>query len=73
MWYKTQILPFPNYFYDDQFITDITVASGLHIDYVKSFCTEERRVDYNMANPEARISKSLTENPYACIKEHATL
>ena len=67
VWCKTQILPFPNYFYDDQFITDITVASGLHIDYVESFCTEERRIDYNTASPEARISKTVTKNPYARI------
>ena len=45
MWSKTQILPFPNYFYDDQFITDTTIASGLHIDYVENFCTEERRLN----------------------------
>ena len=65
VWCKTQILPFPNYYYDDQFITDITIASGLHIDYVENFCTEERRIYCNMANPEARISKTITENPYA--------
>ena len=65
VWSKTQILPFPNYFYDDQFITDITIASGLHIDHVENFCTEERRIDCNMANPEARISKTVTDNPYA--------
>ena len=65
VWCKTQILPFPNYFYDDQFITDSTVASGLHIDYVENFCTEERRMYCNTANPEARISKTITENPYA--------
>ena len=65
VWCKTQILPFPNYYYNDQFITDITVASGLHIDYVENFCTEERRIYCNTANPEARISKTATENPYA--------
>ena len=65
VWCKTQILPFLNYFYDDQFTTDITVASGLHIDYMENFCTEERRIDYNTTNSEARISKTVTENPYA--------
>ena len=65
VWSKTQILPFPNYYYDDQFITDTTIASGLHIDYVENFCTEERRMFCNMANPEAKISKTITENPYA--------
>ena len=65
VWSITQILPFPNYFYDDHFITDITVASGLHIDYVENFCTEERRIKCNITNPEARISKTVTENPYA--------
>ena len=65
IWSKTQILPFPNYFYDDQFIIDTTIASGLHIDHVENFCTEERRMDYNMANPEVKISKTITENPYA--------
>ena len=65
VWSKTQILPFPNYYYDDQFMTDVTVAAGLHIDYVENFCTEERRIAYNSTNPETRISKTITENPYA--------
>ena len=65
VWCKTQILPFPNYFYDDSYITDITEASGLHIDHVENFCTEERRIAFNNANPKARISKQITQNPYA--------
>ena len=65
IWSKTQILSFPNYFYDDQFITDITAASGLLIDYVENFCTEERRVAFNTMNPDAKISKTITKNPYA--------
>jgi len=66
VWSKTQILPFLNYYYnDDQFMTDVTMAAGLHIDYVENFCTEERRIVYNNANPEAKISKTITENPYA--------
>ena len=65
VWSKTQILSFPNYFYDDQFITDVTAASGLHIDYVENFCTEERRVAFNTMNTEAKISKTITNNPYA--------
>ena len=65
VWSKTQILPFPNYFYNDQFITDITTFAGLHIDYVENFCTEERRIACNIANPEAKISTTITENPYA--------
>ena len=64
VWSKTQILPFPNYFYNDQYITDITTVSGLQIDYVENFCTEERRVAFNATNPEARIGKTITENPY---------
>ena len=65
VWCKTQILPFPNYFYDDQFITDSTVASGLHIDYVENFCTEGRRMEYNIINPVARINSTVTKHPYA--------
>ena len=65
VWSKIQILSFPNYFYDDQFITNITAASGLHIDHVENFCTEERRVAFNTMNPETKISKTITKNPYA--------
>ena len=67
VWCKTQILPFPNYYFDDKFITDVTLASGLLIDYVENFCTEERRIAYNGANPdsEAKVGKTITENPYA--------
>ena len=65
VWSKTQILPFPNYFYTDQYITDITITSGLRVDYVENFFTEERRVAFNATNPEARIGKTITENPFA--------
>ena len=37
VWSKTQILPFPNYFYDDQFMIDATKAAGLHIDCMENF------------------------------------
>ena len=65
VWSKTQILPFPNYFYDDQYINDITTASGLQVDYVENFCTEERRMAFNGMNPEMGISETITKNPYA--------
>ena len=65
VWCKTPILPFPNYFYDDQYITDITIASGLQIDYVENFCTEEKRMAFNTTNGEVKISNTITENPHA--------
>ena len=67
VWCKTQILPFPNYYYDDKFITDTTEASGLLINYVENFCTEERRIAHNCTNPDSKstVSKTITENPYA--------
>ena len=65
VWCKTQILSFPNYYYDDQYITDTIIASGLHIDYVENFCTEERRMEFNAKNPVEKISTIIVENPYA--------
>lgn len=52
-----------NYFYDDKYFQDQTKASGLCIDQIENYFTEERRVAYNSTHPHSEIEKELIEHP----------
>ena len=60
---KTYISTFPDYYYDDQFLVDQTLAAGLHIDKIENIFTEERRIMHNILNPEAPFHKDIINNP----------
>jgi len=64
VWNKSQIIIFPNYYYDDQFLKTCTVESGLKIGNVETFFTEERRVAYNNTF-SATFDKTVTAFPRA--------
>ena len=63
IWSKTQIMTFPDYFYDDDFLMQQIKAAGLDIDNIESYYTEERRVAYNNTNPEIKLGKATTKTP----------
>jgi len=67
VWNKTQIITFPNYYYDDQLLTDYTVGSGLKVDSLEMYFTEERRLAYNKALLNAKLDQTVTAYPRALI------
>ena len=62
VWIKNQSMVFPDYYYDEQFLHNQIGASGLHIDCIESYCTEERRVLYNSSNVKAVLDKTFTDD-----------
>ena len=64
IWFKIPTMVTTNYFYDDKYFQDQTKASGLCIDRIEKYYTEERRVAYNRTNPHNEIdNKESTEHP----------
>jgi len=63
VWFKARSLTFPDYFYDEQYLVDQTIASGLHLDKVENYCKEEVRLAHNRKHPDPVASKSCVENP----------
>ena len=61
---KTYITLFPDFFYDDQFLVDQTVAAGLQIARIENSFTEERRIEHNTLNPAATFSKDVVDHPF---------
>lgn len=55
---------FPDFYYDDQFLMDQTIAAGLRIDQIENVFTEERRLEHNRLNPQAAFKKEVTECPH---------
>ena len=62
VWFKTERMTFPNYFYNEKYLTDQIVAAGLVIDKVENPYTEERRVAYNLENPKKQLDKTIIEH-----------
>ena len=67
VWIKFQCLTFPDYFYDEQYLIDQIVASGLHIEKEENYATEEVRVAHNKKYPDFAIARSAIEYPIACM------
>ena len=63
VWFKARSLTFPDYFYDEKYLAEQTVASGLHLEKIENYCTEEIRLAHNRKHPDALASKSRVENP----------
>ena len=61
IWSRSQIIAFPNCFYHNEFFQQQIKSSGLKIDYVERYYTEERRVAYNNTNPEIELDDMLTD------------
>ena len=60
---RTQVMTFANYFYHDEFLQQQIKSSGLKINNVESYYTEDRRITYNNTNPEFELDKMLTDTP----------
>ena len=69
VFFKTLFMTFSDYYYSDQFLVDQTIAAGLHIDKVENIYTEERRIMYNIQNPEIAFSKDIVDHPF-CLLYH---
>ena len=67
--FKTCIMVFTNFYYNDQFLVDQTTEAGLHIDKIEIVHTEERRTIHNIQNPEATFSKDVVDHPF-CLLYH---
>ena len=63
MWFKTERMTFPNYFYSDKYLTNQIAAGGFYIDKIENPYTEEKRVMYNLANPRQQLSKTIVDYP----------
>jgi len=63
VWVRSRFLTFPTYFYDEQYLVDQTIASGLRLDKVENIATEEVRVAHNREYPDATACKSRVEFP----------
>ena len=61
--HKTAIATFPDFYYDDQFLVDETIAAGLQVDQIENVFTEERRIVHNGLNPEAQYGKVVLDQP----------
>lgn len=61
---KTLVTTFPDFYYDDQFLIDQTIAAGLRIDQIENVFTEERRLEHNRLNPHVAYKKEVTECPH---------
>jgi len=66
---KARFVTFPTYFYDEQYLVDQTVASGLCLDKVENISTEEVRVAHNREYPDATACKNNVEYP-TCYMYH---
>ena len=67
IWRKTEVMLYPNFFYSDQSSIIQILTSGLHIDKIENYCTEDRRVAYNNKNPSIPLSKKYIEDPPALV------
>ena len=63
VWAINQIMIFPDYFYDDEFIQKQIKDSGLTIENIENYYTEERRIAYNSTKPEVELDKAITDTP----------
>ena len=63
IWSTCQGTAYPNYYYDEQFIQQQIKASGLKLDKIEMYYTEERRIAYNNTNPEVMLDKNITDTP----------
>ena len=61
---KSYITTFPDFYYNDQFIIDQTISTGLSIDRIENAFTEERRMMHNTLNPEVPFSKRVVDHPF---------
>ena len=61
VWIKNQAMIFPDYYYEENFLLDQIRISGLHIDYVENYCTEEQRLFYNSTNSIAIFDKTFVD------------
>ena len=57
------MMTFACYFYDENFYQQQIKASGLKLDKIENYHTEERRVAYNSTNPEVKPDKTITDTP----------
>jgi len=67
IWKHTDVIMFPNYFYSDQSTITHILESGLHIDSIENYCTEEKRVAYNSKNPTIPLTKKCVKEPTALV------
>ena len=64
VWCKTERMTFPNYFYDEKYLTGEMVAAGFSINKVENPYTEERRVVYDRVNSGGKqLNKKFIEYP----------
>ena len=63
VWCKCYMMTLACYFYDENFYQQQIKASGLKLDKIENYYTEERRVAYNSTNPEVKPDKTITETP----------
>ena len=63
IWIRSAALVTKNYFYGDQYFQDQIKATGLSIDQMENYYTEERRIAYNRANAHDEIDKEIIERP----------
>ena len=61
---KNFVSTFTDFYYDDQFLVDQTIAAGLQIDSIENSFTEQRQSLYNALNPELPLRKTVLDHPF---------
>ena len=63
IWFKTERMIFPNYYYTDEYLTNQIVSAGLSMHKIINPYTEERRVIYNLSDPKKQLGKTIIQQP----------
>ena len=63
VWSTCQIMTFAAYYYDDKFFQEQIKATGLELDKIENYYTEERRIAYNSTKPDIELDKTIIDTP----------
>ena len=67
IWRKTEVMTFPNFFYNDQSTIDQFVTYGLHVAKIDNHYKEDKRVIYNSSDPTIPLSTDYVKYPTALV------
>ena len=63
VWFKTEQMAFPNYYYSDKYLTNQIAVARLNIDKIENHYTEEMRLTYNCMDPGKQLVKTIIQHP----------
>jgi len=63
VWYKCDMMIFPNYYYSEESLIKQFHVNGFHVDKIDNNYTEDKRAVYNSTNPPILVSKDYAIYP----------